>query len=239
MEIGMHHPLAVASCLLLDLEKQEWEENVIGDLPQLRSYHAAVTVETIGTYLIGGGRVPSLHDNMTRTTDFLPAGKTHWVVGPEPPVDMYIPCAVSISELAFLVTDGKDILEYQVDINDPTSTSGWQETTKWPRLERSFWEPGCSKIDTFVVIAEGRNEKNWRFESQRSTEVLDIPTRTVVSAGNLIKPRRAFQLATITRDRQQMILAYGGYCDFMDSRMAEGKEAFGAAVLPRKDICPP
>ena len=42
-----------ASCFVLDLEKKHWDKSMMGPLPQPRVSHAAVSMENIGTYLIG------------------------------------------------------------------------------------------------------------------------------------------------------------------------------------------
>ena len=59
----------LSSCLVLDVENQRWEENTIGPLTQPRSYHAVVTLNNIGNYIIGGGA-----SNNWGTTEFLSVG---------------------------------------------------------------------------------------------------------------------------------------------------------------------
>jgi len=235
-----------ASCLLLDLDNQLWDWNTIGQLPQSRCSHAVVSMEDIGTYLIGGSS-----SHMRRTTDFLAQGSTQWVAGPAIPVDMTTPCAVKISDLSFLVIHNTDIREYQVDITDPTSNSGWQSSTKWPRLQTSRTSrPGCSKIENYIVIAGG-----WGSGTLRSTEVLNLSTRTIVYAGDMNSPRGWFHMATITRNGQQLILAFGGYSGSSNLNSVEmfnpsnntwtlapttmqgAKSSFGAVPLTRAMIC--
>ena len=205
--------LPTASCVGLDLEKKLWDENLIGDLTKIRSGHAAVSMENIGTYLIGGNNDGDDFNKLIRTTEFLAEGKKEWTVGPTIPVDMDLPCAVSISSQSFLAIGNTGIREYKVDINDPTSMDGWQ--SEWPELnilnKKSL---SCSKIGNSVVIAGGYfedEEKNWTYQS--STEVLDLTTRKVLAAGDMISPRAQFIMATITRDRKQMIMAFGGAPD--------------------------
>ena len=232
------------SCFALDLQNQLWDESVISRLPQNRGYPAAVSMENIGTYLIGG-------EGQARTSDFLAQGTTEWTAGPEIPLDMDYPCAIKISDLSFLVIHNTDILEYQVDILDPTSNSGWQSATKWPQLQtdRSS-QPGCSKIENYVVIAGGRGSSGWL----SSTEVLDLSTRAIVYAGDMNSPRGHFHLATITRNGQQMLLAFGGHPGNLNSveqffpnnntwtveptTMEETRRNYGAVAVPKKLICP-
>jgi len=240
-----------ASCHVLDLDNQLWDGNMIGQLPQTRVVHAVVSMEDIGTYLIGGAI-----GNMRRTTDFLAQGSTQWVAGPAIPVDMDSPCAVKISDLSFLVIHDTDIREYQVDITNPTSNSGWQSATKWPRMQTSRTSnPGCSKIENYIVIAGGRGSSG--FLRTRSTEVLNLSTRTIVYAGDMNSPREGFHMATITRNGQQLILAFGGYSGYGGSpmnsveqfnpsnntwtlaptTMQEARNSHGAVPLTRAMIC--
>ena len=236
-----------ASCLVMT--KQGFSEAMIGQLPQKRGYHAAVSVENIGTYLIGG----SLPGN-ARTTDFLQDGSTQWRAGPATPVIMSSPCVVKISNQSFLIIHGTDIREYEVDITDPTSSSGWQSATKWPQLQTSRTDnPGCSKIDNHIVISGGRSSSSGFLQS---TEVLDLTTNSLVYAGDLNSPRIFFHMAIITRDGQQLILAFGGYTGsstlnsveqfnpsnnswtLVPTSMEEARRAFGAIVVPRELVCP-
>jgi len=237
-----------ASCHVLDLDNQLWDGNMIGQLPQTRVVHAVVSMEDIGTYLIGGAI-----GNMRRTTDFLAQGSTQWVAGPAIPVDMHQPCAVKISDLSFLVIYNTDIREYQVDITDPTSNSGWQSPTKWPQLQTSRTNnPGCSKIENYIVIAGGYGSDS---ETLRSTELLNLSTRTIAYADDMNAPRRYFHMATITRNGQQLILALGGYSGssrlnsveqfnpsnntwtLAPTTMQEARNSHGAVPLTRAMIC--
>ena len=193
---------------MLDVENQLWDETLMGDLPLHpnqghRSYAAPVTVENVGTYLIGGD------GNMRRTSDFLAAGSTEWATGPAIPVDMRYPCAVSISQLSFLIIYERNIREYQVDTTNPTSFSGWQLASKFPQLQaKRRYRPGCSKIGDQVVIAGGYDNIPGYL---RSSEVLDLTTRTIVYAGDMNSARTYFHMATITMNGEQTVLAFGGY----------------------------
>ena len=237
-----------ASCLVLDLENRRWDENKVGPMSQIRLRHAAVSFENIGTYLIGGDL-----DSNRRTTDFLAHGTTEWTAGPDIPVDMDRPCAVKVSDLNFLAINGKNILEYEVDIVNPKRNTGWQSRAKWPQLQKSRGQrPGCSKVENYIVIAGGYSSGQYL----RSTEVLDLTTKTIVSAGDLNSPRAFFHMATITKNRQQRILAFGGTDGSSDlnsveefilsnntwtlspTAMEETRYSFGAVTLPKELICP-
>ena len=245
------------SCLVLNLENQRWDEiTMLGQ--ERRSFHAVVSVKNIGTYMIGG--------RMTgRTTNFLPPGSEQWVAGPANPVNMGRgPCALTITANSFLAIYGRQIREYQVDTNNPTSDDGWEEATKWPQLQiRRVYGLGCSKIKGKVVIAGGAGfeqitETSSSFgEILRSTEVLDLSTRKIEHAENLATPRRTFHIVTITIDGFERVFALAGYDDsynYVDSveefdpytltwkpgpaSLLVPRGRFGALVVPRNLICP-
>ena len=240
-----------ASCLVLDVENQLWDETLMGDLPEHRSSAASATIENIGTYLMGG--YPTIYPSiLKRTSDFLEAGSTEWTAGPAIPVDMDRPCAVSISQLSFLIISGSDILEYQVDTTNPTSSSGWQSASKFPQLQTSRSnKPGCSKIGDKVVIAGGQDGSGYL----RSAEVLHLTTRTIVYAGDLNSPRAYLRMATITMNGEQTLFAFGGFSGpalnsvehfntnnntwtFASTGMVEARWSFAAVALPREILCP-
>jgi hypothetical protein len=244
-----------ASCLVLNVQNQLWEENVVDDLPQPRRAAASVSIENVGTYLIGGtGSSLGLINSMRRTSDFLEAGSTEWTAGPAIPVDVDMdrPCVVSISQLSFLIIHGNNILEYQVDTFNPTSSSRWQ--SGYPQLQTSRRkQPGCSKIGDQVVIAGGVDRSGYL----GSTEVLNLSTRTIVYAGDLNSPRAWFHMATITMNGEQTLLAFGGrmgrssYLNsvehfntttntwtFASTGMVEARWQFEAVALPREILCP-
>ena len=244
---GGHDRDYTASCLVLDVENQQWDATQMGELTMPRANHASVTIENVGTYLIGG-----YQGSAQRTTDFLAAGSTEWVAGPAIPVDMNMPCAVRISPLSFLIIHGNDIREYQVDVTNPTSSDGWQSASKFPQLQTSrYKQPGCSKIGDQVVIAGG-------FDNVRSTEALDLSTRSIVYAGDLISQRQQFHMATITMNGQQTLFALGGWSDSQGvtlnsveqfntnnntwtlaaTSMAEARYFFGAVVVAEEIVCP-
>ena len=124
---------------------------------------------------------------------------------------MHHPCAVQISQLSFLAIHGNDIREYQVDVANPTSSSGWQEANKWPRLQTERGaQPGCALIaDNKVVIAGGHSGGN-SGTYLKSSEVLDLATKTITPGGDMTSPRVYFHLATITLYGAPKIFAIGG-----------------------------
>ena len=178
----------LASCLTLDVENKRWDNNTMGPLTMTRRYHAVVTLKNIGNYVIGG-----YWSSNRRTTDFLAQGSREWEVGPEMTFDMNRPCAVVISDNNFLAIYGNDIREYEVNLANPTSDSGWQQSTKWPQLQTSrFQWPGCIKIDKKVIVSGG-----FVGGDLATTEILDLETRKIEFAGELATPRGWFHISKI------------------------------------------
>ena len=141
--------LETASCLVLDKQTGTWDGSRLGSLPQPRYFHTVVTLKNIGNYLIGG--FDGSHHVIT--TYYLAPGsqtwvsgpKLPWVSGPNIPVEMREgPCSVVISETSFLAINGYNILEYQVDLENPTIDAGW--LVNWPQLQRYRTYCGCAKI---------------------------------------------------------------------------------------------
>ena len=219
----------------------------MGELPQTRGFAASISLDNVGTYLIGGHS-----SSMKRTSDFLLEGSTEWAAGPDLPVDMDRPCGVRISQLSFLIIHGNDIREYQVDTSNPTSSSGWQSASKFPQLQTyRINSPGCGKIGDQVVIAGGSDGSR----DLRSTEVLNLSTKTIGYAGFMNSRRRYFHMGTITMNGQQTLFAFGGYSGslYLNSieqfdpisntwilaltSMEEARSVYAATVVPEELIC--
>ena len=238
------------SCLVLDIENQRWDQNVIGEMTMGRNNPAAVSVENVGTYMIGGGG-----SNNGRTTDFLEDGATEWVTGPSILVNMHTPCAVRISQLSFLVIEGSHIREYKVDVANPTSSSGWQSSTKWPSLqtERGMYT-GCALINNKIIIAGGWSGSTYH----RSSEVLDLSTKTITLVGDMNSPRGC-SLATTILGGATHLFAIGGRSEsswssilnsveefhpsnkswtMSPTSLGETRYSYGAAVVPKDTVCP-
>ena len=251
----------LASCPVFNPETQRWDENVMSPLFLPRVRPAAVTLKDIGVYLIGGGGtylIGGVWINNENIVDFFAQDSQQWMPLLSP-VNMNSPCAVPISKASFLAIHDAHILEYQVDKNDPTSSDGWQETSKWPRLQtrRTFW-PGCSKIGEKVVIAGGQLWFGTYGRTLGSTEVLDLTTRKIEYAGDLRTPRYGFHIVTITRDNVNRVLALAGsdgsrYSHLssieefdpdsltwkpVEANIVTKRSFFGALALTQDLICP-
>ena len=234
---GTNH---LASCLVLIMETLSWDRDLMGPLPAPRYGPTVVTLKNIGNYMIGGGTPGN-----PLTTDFLASGSRHWVSGPAIPERMTYPCSVVISERVFLVINSKNVLEYQVDLSNPSSDAGWQEASSWPQLQSTHGSrPGCSKVGRRVVVA-GKSGK---------TEIIDLATRSIEYAGDLNTARHLFHIITITTEGIEKTFALGGLTgsnrldtvEELDTdtltwktataKLLERRAWFGAVALPKSMI---
>ena len=235
---GTNH---LASCLVLIMETLSWDGDLLmGPLPAPRYGPTVVTLRNIGNYMIGGGTPGN-----PLTTDFLASGSRHWVSGPAIPKPMTYPCSVVISERVFLVINSKNVLEYQVDLSNPSSDAGWQEASSWPQLQSTHGSrPGCSKVGRRVVVA-GKSGK---------TEIIDLATRSIEYAGDLNTARHLFHIITITTEGIEKTFALGGLTgsnrldtvEELDTdtltwktataKLLERRAWFGAVALPKSMI---
>jgi len=234
-----------ASCLVLDLINQRWDENRMGNLTTVRIDAAAATLNDIGVFIVGG-----YHANTRRTSEFLAAGTMQWQEGPALPVDMIYPCAVAITPTSFLAIYGTDIREFDAAIAGPNSSEGWMEAGRWPELKTSREDqPGCAKIGQKVIIAGGHNRKDLS-----STEVLDLVDRRISSGGEMASPRRRFHLAKIISGGEEKMFAFAGSDgatilneveEWVETsstwkaadNLVGSRRSFGAVAVPRHLIC--
>ena len=150
-----------------------------------------------------------------------------------------------------------------MDIANPKSSDGWQEATKWPQLQTNTnpnYRQGCTKFGNYIVIAGGR-EGPWNTGTTIGvTEVLDLSTKTMVIAGEMILPRYNFHLATMRRNGQQMLFGLGGLPQrtpggnpsldsveqFFPSNstwtsappLMEGRHEYSVVVISKELVCP-
>ena len=154
-------------------------------------------------------------------------------------------CAVPVSATSFIVINSGAIREYEVDVENPTSSGGWLDANRWPVLS-SRTRQGCARTEKSVIIAGGYNNG----EDLSSTQVLDIATRQVQIVGNLATPRRALQLASLTTGGMTKIFALGGGGSNVEEwdedgknwkpapDMEEARSYFGAVTVPLSMVCP-
>merc|ERR1712088_891353 len=189
----------LASCLVLDLENQRWDESRMGSLTTPRDGGAVVELKQGVLFLGGQGSATS-----ETTSDFLATGSLQWQHGPRLPQAMTSFCAVPVSPTKFLTVNDDKIHEFDAAIAGPTSEEGWRDSTLWPTLKTSrYYTPGCAKLGDKVIVAGGRGYL-------RSTLVLDITTRTISTGGDMASPRSYFNLATISRGRGDTTFALAG-----------------------------
>merc|ERR1712061_195350 len=233
-----------ASCLVLDLENQRWDESRMGSLTTPRYLGAVVDLKQ-GVLFLGGIHTAS------KTSDFLATGSLLWQQGPRLPQKMDRFCAVPVTESSLITINGYNIHEFDAAIAGPTSEEGWRDSTLWPTLKTMRIGHSCAKIGNKVILAGG----NYGGGALQSTLVLDITTRTVSSGGDMATPRKWFNLATISRGGGETIFALGGWSGSEDLDTVEEWEeetstwkaagnldtpriSFGVVTIPKDIICP-
>merc|ERR1719189_1623926 len=228
----------LSSCLVL--QGGEWRTGVMSDLPESRLY-AATASTAAGTFLLGG-----LSSSQASTSAFLAADSIAWEEGPALPQDMRNPCAAQISPTSFLLLHGKTILEFDSSVAGPTSEAGWRPAGTWPDLltDRKLW-PGCAVVGHTLYIAGG-----WDGSTLRTTETLDLDTRTISPGPSMASPRRSFHLVTLPGPR---LIAIGGRDDDWNSlasveeleegawveaaALEGGRKTYGAVAMPEGLVC--
>merc|ERR1712061_612937 len=235
-----------ASCLVLDLDNQRWDESRMGNLTTPRTRGAVVELKQGVLFLGGSGSATS-----KTTSDFLATGSLQWQQGPRLPQVMFYFCAVPVTESRFIIINGDKIHEFDAAIAGPTSEEGWRDSTLWPTLKTNREDHSCAKQGNKVILAGGRGGRR----VLRSTLVLDITTRTISIGGDMASPRMYFNLATISRGGGDTTFALGGYSGSgtLDSveeweeesstwkaagNLDTARRSFGVVTIPKKIICP-
>jgi len=237
------HGEGYKSCLVLDLINQRWDDSRMGSLSVPRVYGKVAELKDVGVFHMSGNYPGS------KNSDFLPAGSLQWQQGPPLPVKHYAECAIPITQTSFLMHhDDYKIHEFDAAIAGPTSPEGWKE---WPRLKSYRSHPGCAKIGNKVIFAGGQKSG----EKLRSTEVLDITTRTTYMGGDMASPRSGLNLATLTINWQNKVFAIAGWNskesvstveEWVEEsstwreagRTTTARTHFGVVALPKEFICP-
>merc|ERR1712061_877137 len=234
-----------ASCLVLDLDNQRWDESRMGSLTTPR-YRGAVVELKQGVLFLGGEGSAS-----ETTSDFLATGSLQWQQGPRLPMAMKYFCAVPVTESRFITINGDEIHEFDAAIAGPTSEEGWRDSTLWPTLETSRVGHSCTKHGDTVILAGGYGGRR----VLQSTLVLDITTRTISTGGDMASPRRWFNLATISRGGGETTFAIAGWSGSTNLNSVEeweeesstwkaagnldtARSSFGVVTIPKKIICP-
>merc|ERR1712186_107026 len=235
-----------ASCLVLYLDNQRWDESRMGNLTTPRTRGAVVELKQGVLFLGGEGSATS-----KTTSDFLATGSLQWQQGPRLPQAMDNFCAVPVSPTKFLTTNGDKIHEFDAAIAGPTSEEGWRDSTLWPTLKTSRYGHSCTKHGDKVILAGGYGGGG----ALQSTFVLDITTRTISTGGDMATPRYYFNLATISRgggDTTFAIARYSG-SEYLNSveeweeesstwkaagNLDTARDEFGVVTIPKNIICP-
>merc|ERR1719391_713822 len=101
----------------------------------------------------------------------------------------------------FLMISGWNLREFDTSIGGPTSDAGWSPENTYPELQdQRHGSYGCAKLGNKVIIAGGFSGNN----QLKTTEIVDLDTKTVYYGGDLQQARKGFQLATVNMgDLQQ------------------------------------
>jgi hypothetical protein len=184
-----------------------WEPGVLGSLTMER-YRAAVTTLHDDVFVIGGN-----HDAAKRTMDVLMSGTSEWQQGPVVPIDMYRGCAVSISEWQLLIIDGTNVHEFDSSVAGVLSTEGWRPGGRWPDLVTGRTSFGCAVSQGLVVVAGGGTGG---FDYLRTTEIINIATRTISFGPEMQHARINFHLAVLPApggETDRVLVLGGTYYD--------------------------
>ena len=163
----------------------------------------AVTLP-LGVYLIRGSQ--------TDTIQFLPHGDTQWKQESYPHVFAKTPCAVTISQTAFMLIGHKTWSSSTIKIHEfdasgpdgPTAQSGWKPGNTWPSLKKfRHYGHSCQLYYSKVVVAGG-------VSCGKCVEIIDLATKKVTHGPDLVQARSFFGLTTFERDGNPQLVAYGG-----------------------------
>ena len=240
------------SCLVL-APGSGWQEGVLGSLGVAR-WQAAVTTLPAAAFILGGRS-----SEARRTSEVLLRGETTWREGPRLPIDMnYGGCAVQISDTKFLAIRDSNIYEFDSSLSGPLSTAGWRPAGTWPDLATGRIYHGCAATGGWVVVAGGKDGGR---NLLKTTEVLDLASRTVTAGPEMLEARWRLQLAVLPAPGGAggRVLALGGW-DGGDNALAsveewlpgpggtstwrrlepleERRSYFGAVALPARLVCP-
>jgi hypothetical protein len=171
---------------------------------------------------------------------------------------MYRGCSVKISNSQFLAIRDSNIVEFDSSLAGPLSTAGWRPAGTWPDLATGRTWHGCAATGGRVVVAGGQDGE---YNRLKTTEVLDLSSRTVTAGPEMLEARSSLQLAVLPAPGGAggRVLALGGYRDggnYLASveewlpgpggtstwrrldPLQERRYAFGAVALPARLVCP-
>lgn len=185
------------------------------------------------TFILGGQGRPA-----GQTSDVLLRGEVTWRTGPDLPMDMYIGgCAVKISSSQFLAIIDINIWEFDTKIagSDGIGSEGWRPAGTWPDLRTRRMSPSCAATAGLVVVAGG-----WS-ALPKSTDIIDLSSRTVTPGPEMLEVRGFFQLAALPAPGGAggRVLAFGGIVAYgrgIDGNTVETVEEWqpGAATTWRE-----
>jgi hypothetical protein len=166
-------------------------------------------------------------------------------------------CAVKISEMKFLAIRDSNIVEFDRSVAGPLSTAGWRPAGTWPDLATGRRYHGCAATGGRVVVAGGWDGQ---FNELKTTEMIEISSRTVTAGPEMLEARSLLQLAVLQAPGGPgtRVLALGGHdgdkeLDTVEelvigaartsawrqlASLEERRSYFGAVALPVGLACP-
>ena len=200
----------LSSCVQYNLAQERWDHH--SDLSKTRN-GAAVATLTDGSYILGGFDYGS--DVYLDSSEFLPTGSSQWTQGPRPPQTGKDACAVAVSHTSLLLIGG-GLYDYDYSTNlrnytfyrtvweYSSSTSTW---SSWPSLVLARKGHACIKTGHRVIVAGGETSYG---AVTRTTEIINLETKTVSLAGDMASPRTPFGMFEVGYSGNSVVLTFGG-----------------------------
>ena len=114
------------------------------------------------------------------------------------------PCAAPIGSHSFLIVYGTNVYEFDTRVAGPTNNAGWRPKENWPQLQVTRkTQPGCGVLKNMFVVAGGGDSGNYL----KSTEIIDMVTKTISFGGEMEKKIIGFHLLSISEN----LFALGGF----------------------------
>ena len=120
----------------------------------------------------------------------------------------------------FLSIYDKYIIEFDTSTARPTSSEGWKDSGTYSKLRKKRGaRPGCAKLGSKVIISGGGWQDDGNaWKSHKSTEILDLTTKTLSIGIDMKEPRRNFDINLVQ----------------VEDRVGRGK---GIVVVSTKLVC--
>ena len=168
-----------------------------------------------GSYILGGMYYYGSYSVYLESSEFLAAGSSQWTEGPRLPRAVEGACGVAVSETSMLLIGGRS--------DKSGSTAGWGSSTfyrtvweysttsswsSWPSLAQKRRGHACIKTANLVIVAGGMVAMG---DITRTTEVINLETKTLCLAGQMASPRYLFGIIEVGFAGRSVVLTFGHY----------------------------